>query len=53
LASSIVPPLMGAIAEVVGIRNSFFVMGAGLLVVLSLAVIFVKCNPSLGDKGDS
>ena len=53
LASSIVPPLMGAIAEVVGIRNSFFVMGVGLLVVLSLAVIFVKCNPSLGDKGDS
>jgi MFS family permease len=53
LASSVVPPLMGAIAEVVGIRNSFFVMGAGLLLVLLLAVIFVKCHPNLGGKGDS
>ncbi len=53
LASSVVPPLMGAIAEFVGIRNSFFVMGGGLLVILSLAVIFVKCHPQLGRKGDS
>ena len=48
LASSVVPPLMGAIAEFVGIRDSFFVMGAGLLIILACAVVFVSRNPNLG-----
>lgn len=51
LASSIVPPLMGAIAELVGIRNSFFIMGALLLVILALAALFVKRNQDLGRDG--
>jgi MFS family permease len=48
LASSVVPPLMGAVAELVGIRNSFFIMGALLLVILGFAALFVKRNRDLG-----
>tara|TARA_A100001037_G_scaffold74616_1_gene66821 strand:- start:189 stop:1454 length:1266 start_codon:yes stop_codon:yes gene_type:complete len=50
-ASSVVPPLMGAVAELVGIRNSFFVMGALLLVILGFAALFVKRNRDLGRDG--
>jgi len=48
LASSVVPPLMGAVAELVGIRNSFFIMGALLLIILGFAALFVKRNRDLG-----
>ena len=48
LASSVVPPLMGAVAEFVGIRNSFFIMGALLLIILGFAALFVKRNRDLG-----
>ena len=48
LASSVVPPLMGAVAELVGIRNSFFIMGALLLIILGFATLFVKRNRDLG-----
>ena len=53
LASSVVPPLMGAIAELAGIRNSFFIMGALLLIILGFAALFVKRNRDLGldDRG--
>ena len=51
LASSVVPPLMGAVAELVGIRNSFFIMGTLLLVILALAALFVKRNQDLGRDG--
>ena len=50
-ASSVVPPLMGAVAELVGIRNSFFIMGALLLVILGFAALFVKRNRDLGRDG--
>ena len=48
LASSVVPPLMGAVAELVGIPNSFFIMGALLLIILGFAALFVKRNRDLG-----
>ena len=48
LASSVVPPLMGAVAELVGIRNSFFIMGALLLIILGFSALFVKRNRDLG-----
>jgi len=51
LASSVVPPLMGAVAELVGIRNSFFIMGALLLIILGFSALFVKRNRDLGRDG--
>ena len=51
LASSVVPPLMGAVAELVGIRNSFFIMGALLLIILGFSALFVKRNRDLGCDG--
>ena len=50
LASSVVPPLMGAVAEFVGIKNSFYVMGALLLIILLFAAIFVHCHNDLGNR---
>ena len=51
IASSVVPPLMGAVAELVGIRNSFFIMGALLLIILGFSALFVKRNRDLGRDG--
>ena len=48
IASSFVPPLMGAIAELIGIESSFFVMGGFLLFVVAMASYFVRQQQSLG-----
>ena len=53
LASSLIPPLMGAVAEFVGIQNSFFIMGGFLLIILFFAALFVKQSDSLGNRKKS
>jgi predicted MFS family arabinose efflux permease len=49
-ASTMVPMVMGGIADVVGIESSFIVMGAILLAVMVGAAAFVRRNPTLGRK---
>ena len=48
LASAVVPMIMGGVAGVVGVEDSFLVMGAILLVVMAAAAVYVRRNPALG-----
>ncbi|MEE8515273.1 MAG: MFS transporter [Alphaproteobacteria bacterium] len=47
-AQTILPVLMGAIAEMVGIANSFYVIGGVLLILVGLVAIYTWRSPSLG-----
>jgi len=47
-ASMTVPIVMGAVADLVGIENSFLVMGAVLLSILIAATAFLILHPKLG-----
>ncbi|MBK19741.1 MAG: hypothetical protein CMM52_12985 [Rhodospirillaceae bacterium] len=49
-ASAGIPPVMGAIAELVGIRNSFYVLGVVLMIVILCAALFVSRHPKLGKQ---
>jgi len=51
LASTVVPMIMGGIADLVGIENSFLAMGAILLAVMAAAVWYVRRNSALGRDG--
>ena len=45
LAAIIVPPVMGAIADHWGMTESFLIMGAGLLFLCGLVVVWVAFTP--------
>ena len=51
IASSFIPPLMGGVAELIGVKNSFFVMGVFLLMFVAMASYFVRYHHSLGKSG--
>lgn len=50
VASLLVPVVMGAVAELAGIENSFFVLGAAILFLLALVGVFLARAPSLRDR---
>lgn len=45
-AQTVLPILMGAIAEVVGIANSFYVIGGALLALIALVAVYTKRSPA-------
>lgn len=47
-AQTVLPVVMGAIAEVVGIANSFYVIGGVLLALLALVCVYARRSPALG-----
>lgn len=49
IASAVIPPFMGGVAEFVGIANSFLVMGGILSLVLAVAAIAVFRRRDLAD----
>ncbi len=46
-ASLLVPVAMGGVAELAGIENSFYVIGAAIVALLALVAVFLKRTPSL------
>lgn len=48
LASTVVPMIMGGVAGLVGVEDSFLVMGGVLLLVLAGAALYVRRSPALG-----
>lgn len=51
LASFVMPVVMGVVAELIGIENSFLVIGGGLLVLMALVAFYVRRHPKLGRGG--
>lgn len=47
LANLLIPVVMGAVAELAGIGNSFYIVGGGILFLLGLVVVFVARTPAL------
>jgi predicted MFS family arabinose efflux permease len=48
VTGTLVPVVMGGVAELVGIENSFLVMGAVMLALMVLIALFVHRQPDLG-----
>jgi predicted MFS family arabinose efflux permease len=48
LTGTLVPVIMGGVAELVGIENSFLVMGAVMLTLMMAIALFVHRQPDLG-----
>lgn len=51
ISHTIVPPIMGFVADIFGIEESFFVMGGILLACIALTAWFVRRRPTLGRDG--
>lgn len=49
LASTIVPVIMGIVAELVGIEDSFFIVGAAVILVLALIALIVGRSPAFAE----
>lgn len=47
-AQTVLPVIMGAIAEVVGIANSFYVVGGVLLALIALVAVYARRSPAFG-----
>ena len=48
ISHAIVPPVMGVIADIFGIEDSFLIMGGLLLVCMAMTAWFVRRHPALG-----
>ncbi len=46
LGGAVVPLIMGALAEVVGIANSFYIIGASGVIMLALLSVWVARSPA-------
>jgi predicted MFS family arabinose efflux permease len=51
VTGAFVPVVMGAVADLVGIENSFLVMGGAMLVLTLMIALFVYRRPELGRDG--
>jgi MFS family permease len=49
LGGAVVPLIMGALAEVVGIANSFYIIGASGVIMLGLLSLWVAKSPSFAE----
>ncbi len=52
-AQTVLPVIMGAIAEVVGIANSFYIVGGVLLILIALVSVYAKRSPDLRSRSVS
>ena len=48
----LVPPIMGALAEIVGLANSFYIVGAAGVAALCLLSFWVARSPSFKNAGE-
>ena len=47
IANLLIPVVMGAVAELAGLENSFYIVGGGILFLLGLVVVFVARSRTL------
>ncbi len=46
MASTIVPVIMGIVADAVGIEESFFIVGAAVILIVALIALIVGRSPA-------
>lgn len=53
LSSAVVPVVMGVVADAVGVEESFYIVGAAVILVLALMALIVARSPAFAARGDA